>query len=481
MHKLIRFTSTLLLLTFALFSAGCGGSGDSSTGPAVPTEFVTLNGVLRAPDKIESSLIPSLLQNTDSQVRTAFQSAQVFVNGAPNGLYSLAPLSSNPDWQFRIPNVGKSADGNYRVEVVVGKLNLKSLVKSSEMSDFRINLETTAALMLADTTGISVDNLLASYPSFVTNVENSLVEAFRLEAAKLSGMTTQAASVTATLQAQKQFFTELGEIDTTAKLAYLQKENDIDGDGIVDLKIESNLDGTRIRFLTTLSSYTSLLGEIAGINSYSDERLLQDFKENLVSDNRTFGSTAANFALGLYLKKSAEADVYLKLFVRRIDIEDGSFKGVVAEYEFVNSETTALVSGSKTFLLSGASASEGAVAASNFITDTEPGPYVISFLNLTDGLGSNETRLVRAIVGQPELAKIPAAEPYLEGGGNYHLNTTAALKAVYLERGIEVGDVFSAYFPSTKNYAVFKIKWIGSDKLTVDYIVNAAENEPRFQ
>lgn len=483
MHKKLTYIFNLILIVSSFLVMGCGGGGGSNdTGPVVATEYVALNGTLRAPDQIESTLVPSLLQNTDSQVRNAFLSALVYVNGAQAGVFSLTPISSNPDWQFRISNVAKAADGKYRVEVVVGRLNLKSMVLADEIGSFKINLETTAATLLSDVTGKSSRDLLASYPSFVSNVETSLIEACKLEADKLTGFTPQSATVSSVLQSQKKFFTELGEINTTAKVAYLQKTNDLDGDGKEDVKIEPNLDGTRVRFLTTLSSYTSMLSDVTNINSYSNERLLQDFKDNLTSSTRTFDAQAKNLGLGLYFKKSASADVYLKLFVRRIDIVDGTFKGAVAEYEFANAATTAISSGSKTLLLSGVAAVEGAVAATNFLIDSDANPYLLSFISAQAGLGCNagDTRLVRAIDGKPELANLTYAEAYLEGGGNYFLNTTAALKGIYKDRVMEVGDVFSAYFPSTKNYALFKIKWIGSDKVTVDYIVNAAENEPRF-
>ncbi|GAB4266493.1 MAG: hypothetical protein Kow0029_00220 [Candidatus Rifleibacteriota bacterium] len=483
MHAKASDFLNILFLFAILFLSGCGGGGGSnSAGPVIPAEYVNLSGLLTAPEQIESSLLPNVLQNTDSQVRSAFLNAQVYVNGAQATVFSLTPLSSNPDWQFRISNVAKAADGKYRIEVLVGRINLKAIVSADEINSFTINQKTTAAVLLSDTTGISTKDLLASYPSFINSVEASLVDACKLHVDKLAGSTVQSATVSAVLQTQKQFFTELGELNTIAKLAYLQKTNDLDGDGKDDVLIEPNLDGTRIRIFTTLSSSTSMLTDVASISSYTDERLLQDFRENLTSTSRTFDNTAKNVALGLYFKKSASADVYLKLFIKRVDIVDGTFKGVVAEYDFVNAATTAITTGSKTFSLVGAATAEGSVAASNFLTDGDPGPYLLSFVSLADGLGcgTGDTRLVRAIDGQPELANLTYAEPYLEGGGNYYLNTTAALKAIFKDRTVEVGDVFSAYFPSTKNYALFKIKWIGTDKITVDYKVNAAEDEPRF-
>jgi hypothetical protein len=472
-----------LMLGLLISFTGCFGGSDSNTGPAVPTEFVTLSGVLTAPVQLESSLLPNMLQNTDSQVREAYQKAQVYVNGAPNSLFSIVPLSSTPDWQFRIPNVGKAADGKYRVEVVVGRVNLKSLVSAENMNDFRINPETTATLMLADALGKPTTELLASFPSFISSVENSYLEMCKIEAANHAGAIVNSATLTRVIQQQKEFFTGLGDIETTGRLAYLQLSNDIDGDGNQDVIIQPNIENNRIRFKTVLSEKTSILSEIASLEAYSDQRLLQDFQENLTSESRYFAADAANFALGLFFKKSAAADVYLKLFVRRIDLADGVFKGAVVEYKFVETESTAVLTGTKTLLLQGADAVDGAVAATNFVADAEPGPYVLTFISTVAGIGcsSGDTRLVKAKEIAADLTQYRSAETYLEGGGNYYVDTSSALNEWNLNRGIEVGDVFSAYFPNTKNYALFKIKAINSTSITVDYMVNTAENEPRFK
>jgi hypothetical protein len=263
----------------------------------------------------------------------------------------------------------------------------------------------------------------------------------------------------------------------------LQLSNDIDGDGNQDVIIQPNIENNRIRFKTVLSEKTSILSEIASLEAYSDQRLLQDFQENLTSESRYFAADAANFALGLFFKKSAAADVYLKLFVRRIDLADGVFKGAVVEYKFVETESTAVLTGTKTLLLQGADAVDGAVAATNFVADAEPGPYVLTFISTVAGIGcsSGDTRLVKAKEIAADLTQYRSAETYLEGGGNYYVDTSSALNEWNLNRGIEVGDVFSAYFPNTKNYALFKIKAINSTSITVDYMVNTAENEPRFK
>jgi hypothetical protein len=316
----------------------------------------------------------------------------------------------------------------------------------------------------------------------VSGIESSLNAACQKVSTDLAGTIVQDASVTARLIENKSYLENLGDFEPTARVAFLQKENDLDGDGIVDLKIEQNLDGDRIRFITALSSSTSLLADAQNMGSYSNDRLLQDFQLNLTSKTRTFDASAKNFALGLYMKKSASADIYLKLYIRSIQIEDGSFKGVIAEYDFVETKTTALTSGTKSLVLYGSVGVDGVATATNFLTDGDSSPNMLTYISVADGLGckTGDIRLVRAIDGQPELSALSYAEKYLEGGGNYHLNTTAALKAIYKDRTIEVGDVFSAYFPKTKNYALFKIKWIGNDRITIDYIVNAAQDEPRF-
>ncbi len=476
-----------LFLFFALatlFLTGCGNSGESSnpTSSNVPTEYVALNGTLKAPDSLDSSLVASLLQNTDSQVRNAFASATAYVNGTPVTL-TLTALTSNPEWPLRLTNVPKSANGKYRIEVVAGRINLKSWITDSQKDSFKVDLQTTAAAMLSDSSGIEQQILLATYTSFVSGIQSSLEFACKKTATNLTGSIVTDASVTQALQLNKGYIDQATGFTPESKLAFLNKENDLDGDGIIDLKIEQNIDGDRIRFYTVLSSATSMLADIEKMSGYSNARLLQDFKGNLTTTTRTFDKNATKFALGLYFKKSASADQYLKLFVRRINLEDGSFKGVVAEYDFVQANTSAIATGTKTLMASGTTPVENAVVATNFLNDSsEASPYMFSFISTAKGIGCNsgDIRMVRAIDGKPELANLSYAETYLDGGGNYFLNTTDALKAIYKERTVEVGDVFSAYFPRTKNYAIFKIKLIGNDRITVDYVVNSAENEPRF-
>ena len=474
----------LFILAVSVLMTGCsigGGDDGGTSGPVVPTEYVTLSGTLTAPAKIEESLLASVIDNTDSKVRDAFSQAAVFVNGAQNNNYILSPLPTNENWAIRIPNVAKSSTGEYSLLINVGKIRLKAMVTSANKDNFKINTHTTASLLLAEQTGMSVENLLASYPSFVTDIEASLIDASKQKVELVSSSIVNIASVTNEINNQIAYINDLQDIDTTAKVAYLEAENDLDGDGVIDVKVEPNTDGTRVKFYTVLSDQTSFLDDLKAISEYSNERLLQDFDQGLTSDTRFFSPVAANFAIGMFFKRSAAADEYLKLFVRRIDMTEGSLKGVVAEYEIVKTESTAIATGTKTLMLAGENLADDAVVASNFITDTEEtGPYVLSFLSTADGLGNTETPMVRYIQAKPELNEITAAEPYLTGGGNYYYNTTEALNAVFKERTIEVGDVFSAYFPSSRNYALFKIKWIGTNRVTVDYVINLATDERRF-
>lgn len=474
----------LSLIAGILLLTGCGGGGGSSspTGPVVPTSYVNLNGTLNAPATLESTLLGSTLQNTDSAVRNAFASASVYVNGVAISTFIISPLPSTADWNFSLANVPESSTGKYKIEVITGRINLKSWVSDAEKSNFKINLKTTATALLSDATGLEPSVLVATYSSFISDIEKDLLSASNLTIASLTGNIVQTASVTNAINNDKLFFTNSINFVPEAQVAYLQVENDLDGDGNIDLIATQTVDGDRIKFLTPLSSSTSMLTNIASISQYTDARLLQDFKDHLTKTTRTFDANTANVALGIYMKKSASADVYLKLLIRKIDLVEGSFKGVVAEYSFVKTATTAIASGTKTIMLSGNPPTGGSVAATDFVTDTDVSPYVLTYINETDGIGcgSGNTPMVKAIDGKPELRNLSYAEQYAVGGGNYYWNTKIALSKINKLRNLEVGDVFSAYFPRTKNYALFKIKEIRADRIVVEYIINTAIDEHIF-
>jgi hypothetical protein len=472
--KIAFFLISIAVLT------GCGGGSDNDAGPTIPVEYTTLNGTLRAPAWIEPTLLASPIRNTDSKVIEKYSSASVYVNNSPITSYSLTPIFNNPDWVFRISNVAKSANDEYEVKVVVGKIILKALVTEKNRNNFKIDTSSTAALILAKKTGLTIENLIASFPSFISDVEAKLEEAAKIEADKMPANLVEFASVTKEIESQNDFFQSIEDLNFSGRVAYLKSSNDLDGNGKEDVRVKTNLYGTKVRFETVLSSHTSALESATTLQEYSDERLLQDFEEGLTSNIRYIGPESFDFGLGMFFQKSASGDVYLKLIVKRIDLDQGEFKGAVVEYDFVKTETTAILTGSKTFMILGKEPDEGAVIASNFITDTDLSPYLLSYLSAENGIGSNDTRMVRAIVGQPELERVTAVEEYLEGGGNYFRNTSDALEYINVNRDLEVNDVFSVYFPSTRNYAIFKITWIGNDKITVNYIVNTAEAERYF-
>ena len=480
MKKLI----ILCLITFVAMLLGCGGGGSSSHDPVAPAvvKYVSLNGTLTAPTTLNSTLLGNTLSNTDRETRLAFASATVYVNNNLIKSAIITPYSSTPDWNFSLAGVPESSTGIYKIKVVTGKICLQSWVSENNKDNFKINLKTTATALLARETGKKTDVLLASYSSFINKIEKNLFDASNIEAASITGNITNAASVSEALASDKDFFSKSIDFVPEAQVAYLGRENDLDGDGIFDLKISQTVDGNRIRFFTDLSSSTTMMENIASISQYTDARLLQDFKDNLGETNRTFDTSTNDVALGIYMKKSAFADIYLKLFIKRIDIVDGSFKGVVAEYSFVKTKTTAIASGTKTIMLSGVTPTIGAVKATDFVSDSDISPYLLTYISKDKGLGcgSGNTPMVRAIDGKPKLTDLSYAEKYAEGGGNYFSNTKIAMQKIYKTRPIEEGDVFSAYFPRSKNYALFKIIKINENSIIIDYIVNVAEDENAF-
>jgi len=278
----------LSLIAGILLLTGCGGGGssDNPAGPVTPTNYVNLNGTLNAPTTLESTLLGSTLQNTDSAVRNAFASASVYVNGVAISTFIISPLPSTADWNFSLANVPESSTGKYKIEVITGRINLKAWVSDSEKSNFKINLKTTATALLSDATGFDPSVLVATYSSFISDIEKDLLSASNLNIASLTGTIVQTASVTNAINNDKSFFTNYVNFVPEAKVAYLQVENDLDGDGNIDLIATQTVDGSRIKFLTTLSSSTSMLTNVASISQYTDIRLLQDFKENLTDKQK---------------------------------------------------------------------------------------------------------------------------------------------------------------------------------------------------
>jgi len=482
MHTRKLFILALLLVNAIVFT-GCFGDKDKDSGSAAPVTYVTLNGTLTAPQQIESSLLGNVLQNTDSQVRTAFKAATVYVNGYPVTTFTISDMASNADWPIKIENAPQSSTGLYAIDVVAGNITLKSKVRDNEKSEFKINLETTAAAMLADTVGRAQHELLTTYPAFVNTLKNELAASAKKTAAALAvGSIINDVTVVAALASQTARLKSIADLTTSARFAYLQLENDLDGDGKIDLYVKPNSSGQRVSFYTPLSSDTSMLENVSSLDAYADNTLLADFADPLkLSKDRTFVGTPQTI-LGLYFKKSAAGDQYIKMFIHRVDISNGDFSGVLVEYSFANSATTAISKGQKTIMLSGMALVDGAVYATNFLEDSNETAGMLSFINPEKGIGSTDgNRMVLVLDGKPDI-EIRAAAPEWLSGGNYYLNTTDSIKGeLYAERTLENGDAFAAYFPTTKHYALFKINSIAADRVVVDYIVNASEDERRFK
>lgn len=477
-----KFVVLILVLTGAVFFTGCFGGDSDDKGTTLPASYITLTGTLTAPEKIESSLIGSSLSNVDSEVRNRFKTAAVLVNGTPISTFEILDMASNADWPFTIENVPESGAGTYEVAVIVGRITLRSKVRDSEKSQFKINLETTAAAMLADVTAFEPHQLQTTYLSFVNSLKNALAASAQKTATDLGvGSIVNDASVQTVMNTQKGFLDSIDDLTTTAKFAYLQLENDLDGDGKIDLYVKPNASGQRVSFYTPLTASTTMLEGITSLDSYADNVLLADFADPAkLSQERTFAAGSPQTVLGLYFKKSAAGDQYLKMFIHRIDISDGDFGGVLIEYAFVDTATSAISKGQKTLMLAGANLAEGAVYATDFITDSDETAGKLSFISAAQGLGSTDnSRVVIAIDGQPDINKLSAAPEWLSGG-NYYFNTAGALAGIYKNQ-LEVGDAFAAYFPATKHYALFKITSIAADRIVVDYIVNASEDERRFK
>ena len=473
-----------MVMILTLACTGCFDTKDKDSGSTTPTFFVTLNGTLTAPAQIESSLLGNALQNTDSQVRSRFKTAGVYVNGALISTFELSDMASNADWPLKIDNVPESATGKYVIDVVAGQITLKSRVRDTEKSAFRINLETTAASMLAEATGREQHELIASYSAFVNSLKNVLAASAQKTAAVLAaGSIVNDAEVVTALAEQKGYLNSIAELTTTAQFAYLKAENDLDGDGKVDLYVKPNASGERVGFSTALSSNTSMLEAVTSLDAYTDAALLADFADpDQLSKTRTFAPGSPQTILGLYFRKSAAGDKYLKMYIHRIDLADGDFAGVLVEYSFAATATSAISKGQKILMHKESALIDGAVYATNFLTDSDETAGMLSFIDTASGIGSTDgTRIVLVIDGQPELDKLTSAPEWLSGG-NYYFNTSTTLTTeLYSTKILEIGDVFAAYFPTPKHYALFKINWIGTDRIVVDYIVNASEDERRFK
>jgi len=158
-----KIVALILVLSATVIFTGCFGGDSDDKGTPLPASYVTLNGTLTAPDKLDSTLLGNTLNNVDSEVRNSFKKAIVSVNGVQVSTFEILDMASNANWPFTIQNVPESSAGTYEVAVVVGHITLRAKVRDSEKSQFNINLETTAAAMLADVTVFEPHQLQTTY------------------------------------------------------------------------------------------------------------------------------------------------------------------------------------------------------------------------------------------------------------------------------------------------------------------------------
>ncbi len=483
----MRTRSVILLgymLVAVLGMTGCFGKGDGDAPPTAPVPTVDLAGTLTLPAAINSSLMASVNQvsNTDTTTGRAWSAPAVAVNDQAVTTFSLATSTVSAAWEFHLQQVPQAANGWYKIEVNVKKVGLKAWVREADRSAFTIDSRTTAAALLAQSSGLTADVLLATFPAAVGLVARQLEKAWMTDSDLVPGTIFDLASVTAEVASQADFLKNNTGFDPAAMVAYLGLANDLDGDGVTDLQIATNDNLTAIRFYTALSASTSLKSGLASISEYTGDQLLADFAAGNVSQESYFNATKKDFALGCFFKRSVAGDQYVKLFVKRIDLVSGDFRGVVAEYQFVTATSTAVATGTKTFLASGAAPVEGAVLASDFLTDGAPGTGTLSLASLTTGLGSTagSAHMVRAYDGTPDLATKYFADPYRIGDPLYAANMSAARVALGMTAAPQVGDVFAVFFPVTGHYALIKIKEITAATITVDYKVNRVPGENKF-
>ena len=476
-----RLSLLWLVLAMSLLLTGCfDEDSKSSTGTILPASYVTLKGAVVLPETIESTLLAAIVNNTDSQVRNAFSAAAVYVNGNQVASFTLNSAAGT-SWPLQMFNVLQDTNGQYKIQVIVGKIALKSNIVAAEKENFLVNIETTAAALLAEAMNKPQSQMLASYPAIVSGLKADLQAAMQKSAAELGASLLVSNQIKERLASHTAYIRAIGDLSSNGKIVYLQPKNDLNGDGVIDLQIVQLGGGQRIRFYTSLATATSLFENATSLDSYTDTKLLQDFAGGLTSESNTFAATDKDFALGLFLKRSAAGDQYVKLLVRRIDLSaEGIFSGVVAEYSYIATTTTAITTGSKIFMLTGGSAVEGGVLASDFLTDGIPTGNNLSYVSVQAGLGSSNASqmLVAYWDGKPELSALSSAPKI--STGMYFANTGAALEDFSPGRALQVGDVFAAWFPTEKNYALFKIKQIDANSITVDYKVNSTPNEPRF-
>ncbi|HNW33353.1 MAG TPA: hypothetical protein PKM25_00335 [Candidatus Ozemobacteraceae bacterium] len=481
-----RLLCCFVLAGTVLFTGGCGDSdGDKATTGVYTGTTVTLKGTLAVPSEVNADLLAAtrIVPTTDSEVRTAFAKAAVLVNGAGVAAPVIMPSGSYTEWDVNLAGVRQANDGRYLVELTAGKVGLKGWVTTATADSFRIDTRTTAAALLAAESGMTAEGLLATYPTLVNRVASEIATVFTTDRTTLSGGVLTADAVKMSLASQASFLKEDDLVfDPGTLVTYLGRENDLDGNGVVDTIISLNTERTAVRFSTMASNSISVKSGLTALQDYTDAALLDDFAQGRTTVQSGFADeNGRGVIIGLFLRRGSPHDTYAALRIRRIDLADNSFKGVVVEYRLVEGPSTALMAGTKLFARTGLEVPVDRVAATDFLTDRgQVTGEVLSYAVAGSGLGSSDSsrRLIRAIPGQPALANIRYAEPWNDR--NYSFNMNDALKAVFEDRSPTIGDVFSVYFPATKHYALIKITALSANELAVAYRVNSAAGENRF-
>ena len=176
-----KHISLIVVLSCCLwFAAGCGGGSDGGSAAVTPTVTTDLTGTLTVPTTVNSGLLTRIVaaQSTDSDVRTAFANASIWVNDVQAANRVISPSAVDTTWDFRILGVPQSAAGIYKIQLLVGKLGLKSWVSAANKDAFVMNSQTTAAALLAEHTGMSADGLIATFPAMVSRVAKQIDSAF---------------------------------------------------------------------------------------------------------------------------------------------------------------------------------------------------------------------------------------------------------------------------------------------------------------
>ena len=167
----MRHALLFVLLAAAMTLAGCfgGGGGSSSSDGSGPT--LQLSGTITPSAKISKNLFLNIVptyDSSDSDVRTAFSSAIVIVNGRKISPDKIVITNLNGGvYQFVFKDVLEAPE--YSIEVLVKNLPLAA--KTSETDTVKIDARSTAVWLLSQKTKISLAELETKYPAMISQVQ----------------------------------------------------------------------------------------------------------------------------------------------------------------------------------------------------------------------------------------------------------------------------------------------------------------------